>query len=86
MASTSTGAAPTGSCTLNAWTVVLAYNLRDPPFKVNAVNSGATATDLNGFRGKNTPAYAAQVLVRAATLPADGPSGQFFGHDGTEPW
>ena len=49
---------------LNTWTVLLAYELRETPIKVNAVNPGATATDLNGHAGPQTPAHAAQVVVK----------------------
>lgn len=71
---------------LNAWTVFLAYELRDTPLKVNAVNPGYTATDLNGHSGPNTAAHAAQVVVKYALLPPDGPTGQFFSEDGPSPW
>jgi NAD(P)-dependent dehydrogenase (short-subunit alcohol dehydrogenase family) len=71
---------------LNAWTVALAYELRDSAIQVNAVNPGFTATDLNGFQGTQTVEQGAAVLVQYATLPADGPRGQFFSPDGPTPW
>lgn len=36
---------------LNMYTIVLAYELRDTPFKVNAVDPGFTATDFNQHSG-----------------------------------
>ncbi|MBV8252393.1 MAG: SDR family oxidoreductase [Chitinophaga sp.] len=74
---------------LNAYTVALAYELRDTAFKVNAVDPGYTATDFNQHRGTGTVENAATLLVRFATLDADGPTGQFYSNDrgGEEsPW
>lgn len=76
---------------LNAYTIVLAYELRDTPFKVNAVDPGHTATDFNNHRGTGTVQDAAARLVKAATLGSDGPTGQFFSDDnapdtGISPW
>lgn len=71
---------------LNAWTAVLAYDLRDTPIKVNAVDPGFTATDLNGFQGTQTVAEGAAALVKYTHLPANGPSGGFFSLDGPTPW
>lgn len=80
---------PVAYCTskvmLNAWTVFLAYELRDTPIKVNAVNPGYTATDFTGHTGKPVD-QAAQVVVKYALLPPDGPTGQFFSEDGPTPW
>ena len=67
---------------LNAFTVMLASELRDTTFKVNSVNPGFTATDMNQHLGHLTTAQAAEVVVQYATLPADGPSGKFFSHAG----
>lgn len=76
---------------LNAYTIVLAYELRDTPFKVNAVDPGYTATDFNHHSGPGTVPDAAARLVKAATLGSDGPTGQFFSDDnapetGISPW
>ncbi|UII20668.1 SDR family oxidoreductase [Fulvivirga ligni] len=71
---------------LNAFTVALAYELKDSNFKVNSVNPGATATDLNNHMGSRTPEFAAQIIVECATLPEDGPSGKFFSEEGFLPW
>ncbi|UFH56367.1 SDR family oxidoreductase [Spirosoma sp. KNUC1025] len=76
---------------LNAYTIVLAYELRDTPFKVNVVDPGYTATDFNHHSGPGTVPDAAARLVKAATLGPDGPTGQFFSDDnapdtGISPW
>jgi NAD(P)-dependent dehydrogenase (short-subunit alcohol dehydrogenase family) len=66
---------------LNAYTIVLAYTLRDTPFKVNAVDPGYTATDFNNHRGHGTVQDAAARVVRAAILGPEGLTGQFFSDD-----
>ncbi len=76
---------------LNMYTLVLAYELRDTAFKVNAVDPGYTATDFNHHSGPGTVEDAAARLVRAATLGTDGPTGVFFSDDnnpetGISPW
>ena len=76
---------------LNAHTIVLAANLRDTAFKVNAVDPGYTATDFNNHSGPSTVQDAAARVVKAAVLGQDGPTGQFFSDDnapdtGISPW
>jgi NAD(P)-dependent dehydrogenase (short-subunit alcohol dehydrogenase family) len=58
----------------------------DSPIKVNAVCPGYVATDLNQHSGYLSPAEGAQIAVKLANLPADGPHGGFFSKDGTVPW
>lgn len=76
---------------LNAYTIMLAYELRDTPFKVNAVDPGYTATDFNHHSGPGSVADAAARVVKAALLGPDGPTSQFFSDDnapetGVSPW
>jgi NAD(P)-dependent dehydrogenase (short-subunit alcohol dehydrogenase family) len=76
---------------LNAYTIVLAYNLRDTSFKINAVDPGYTATDFNHHSGPGTVPAAAARVVKAAMLGPNGPTGQFFSDDnapetGISPW
>jgi len=66
---------------LNMYTITLAYELRDTPFKVNAVDPGYTATDFNHHSGPGSVADAAARLVKCATIEADGPTGTFFSDD-----
>ncbi|MBH8558180.1 SDR family oxidoreductase [Hymenobacter negativus] len=76
---------------LNAYTIMLAYELRDTPFKVNAVDPGYTATDFNHHSGPGSVADAAARVVKAAVLGPNGPTSQFFSDDnapetGISPW
>ena len=76
---------------LNAYTVVLAYELRDTAFKVNTIDPGHTGTDFNHHRGPGSVERAARIIVRFATIGADGPNGKFYSNDykeGSEecPW
>lgn len=40
----------------------------------------------SGFHGVRTPEQGAAVAIRLATLPDDGPTGEFFDDAGTVPW
>jgi NAD(P)-dependent dehydrogenase (short-subunit alcohol dehydrogenase family) len=71
---------------LNAYTVALAYELRDTPFKVNMVNPGFTATDLNQHRGTKKAEEGARVIVETAMMDANGPTGKFLSDYGESPW
>jgi NAD(P)-dependent dehydrogenase (short-subunit alcohol dehydrogenase family) len=76
---------------LNAYTVALAYELRDTPFKINAVDPGFTATDFNQHRGTGNIHDAAARIVKYATIDDKGPTGQYFSDDnnpetGVSPW
>jgi len=76
----------TSKTALNAYTVWLAYDLRDAPFKVNAIDPGYTATEFNNFRGPGKVEDAAAVVVKYATLSGEGPTGGFFDRDGKLAW
>ena len=72
---------------VNMFTVLLAKELREEGFKVNAVSPGYTATDLNQFRGHETAGEAAAYLVQYALLDERGPTSGFFAKgEGTLPW
>jgi NAD(P)-dependent dehydrogenase (short-subunit alcohol dehydrogenase family) len=71
---------------LNAITVAFAKELTPHGVKVNAAAPGYTATDLNGHRGRRTAQQAAEIVVRLATLDADGPTAGYFDDDGALPW
>ncbi len=81
----------TSKAALNAYSIVLAYELRETAFKVNVVDPGYTATDFNHHSGPGTVEEAAARVVKAATLGKDGPTSQFFSDDnapdtGISPW
>lgn len=66
---------------LNAYTIVLAYELKHTNFKINAVDPGYTQTDFNHHNGPGRVEDAAAIIVKYATLDADGPTGKFFSQD-----
>ena len=72
---------------LSMQTIIFAAELaaEGSPIKVNAACPGSVTTDLNP-NGHRTVAEGAREPVRLATLPADGPTGQFFNEDGPVPW
>ncbi|MGE7436310.1 SDR family NAD(P)-dependent oxidoreductase, partial [Kitasatospora sp. NPDC001175] len=63
---------------LNAVTLQYARELSGTNILINAGCPGYVATDLNGFRGVRTPEQGAAIAIKLATLPDDGPTGQFF--------
>lgn len=76
---------------LNAYTITLAFELKDTAFKVNAVDPGYTATDFNRHSGPRSVADAAKDIVKFAILDENGPTGKFFSVDnnpetGYSPW
>ena len=76
---------------LNAYTITLAFELKDTAFKVNVVDPGYTATDFNHHNGPRNVTDAAKDIVKFATLDESGPTGKFFSIDnnpetGDSPW
>ncbi|HEY9263425.1 MAG TPA: SDR family NAD(P)-dependent oxidoreductase [Mycobacterium sp.] len=74
---------------LNSVTIALAKALRESPIKVTSVCPGFVQTDLtpaNREQAPLTPDQAAQIVVDAATLADDAPSGSFIDARGTVPW
>lgn len=56
-----------------------------PAIKINAVDPGCTATDLNGHSGTQTLDEGAEIIVRLAMIGADGPTGGYFNGGGPRP-
>lgn len=71
---------------LNAFTVMLAHELKDTNIKVNSADPGYTATDMNGHGGHRTVEQGASVIVELASLPNDGATGGYFDDNGVVPW
>jgi len=65
---------------LNMYTVHLAYELKDTPFKVNMVDPGYTKTDFTGHNGGEV-AEAGKRVVKYALIDKDGPTGRFFSEE-----
>jgi NAD(P)-dependent dehydrogenase (short-subunit alcohol dehydrogenase family) len=76
---------------LNMYTIVLAYELRDTPFKVNAVDPGYIATDFNNHRGTGSVEQAGSRIAKYVLIGEDGPTGKFISEEhnpetGDIPW
>ena len=71
---------------LNAYTVMLAFELKDTNFKINCVNPGHTATQFNNYKGEKPVEQGAGVIVKYATLDKDGGTGKFFSEEGETAW
>jgi NAD(P)-dependent dehydrogenase (short-subunit alcohol dehydrogenase family) len=71
----------TSKAALNAYTIVLAYELKDLPFKVNAIDPGYTATDFNHHNGPGTVESAASFIIKHTLTDENAPTGQFFSND-----
>src|SRR5690606_11616006 len=59
---------------MNMYTVVLAYELKDSNFKINAVCPGFTKTDFNGHRGTGTVEDAGKRIIKYALIDNEGPT------------
>jgi NAD(P)-dependent dehydrogenase (short-subunit alcohol dehydrogenase family) len=76
---------------LNAYTITLAYELRELPFKVNVIDPGYTATDFNHHSGPGSVESAASFIIKHTLTDENGPTGQYFSNDieeesGISPW
>ncbi|MFD3912369.1 SDR family NAD(P)-dependent oxidoreductase [Streptomyces sp. NPDC058603] len=75
---------PASKAALNMITVQYAKAL--PDMRINAVEPGYTATDLNGHSGTQTVEEGAEIIVRMALVRPDGPTGGYFDAEGPLPW
>ncbi len=66
---------------VNTYTILLAHELKDSPFKVNAIDPGYTATDFNHHSGPGTVEEAAAFIVKHTLTADDAPTGKFFSKD-----
>ncbi|MGW1028146.1 SDR family oxidoreductase [Streptomyces sp. NPDC002577] len=75
---------PASKAAVNMITVQFAKAF--PGMRINAVEPGYTATDLNGHTGTQTVEEGAEIIVRMAQVGADGPTGGYFDAEGPLPW
>ncbi len=75
---------PSSKSALNMITTQLAKAF--PAMRINAADPGYTATDFNNHRGFQTVEEGAEIIVRLASLGADGPTGTFSNSAGPVPW
>jgi NAD(P)-dependent dehydrogenase (short-subunit alcohol dehydrogenase family) len=71
---------------VNAYTVQLAYELRDTPIKVNAAHPGWVKTEMGGEGATMELPDGAKTSVSLATLPANGPTGSSTHLGEALPW
>ena len=75
---------PASKAAVNMLTVQ--YAKAFPEMRINAVEPGFTATDLNGRTGTQTVEEGAEIIVRMAQVGPDGPTGGYFDAAGPLPW
>ncbi|WP_225821469.1 SDR family NAD(P)-dependent oxidoreductase [Streptomyces naphthomycinicus] len=75
---------PASKTAVNMLTVQFAEAF--PRMRINAVEPGYTATDLNRHQGVQTVEQGAEIIVRMARLGPDGPTGGYFDASGPLPW
>jgi NAD(P)-dependent dehydrogenase (short-subunit alcohol dehydrogenase family) len=71
---------------INAFTIHLAYELRDTKIKVNSAHPGWVKTDMGGPHATMEISEGAKTSAALATLPDDGPTGGFFHLGEPLPW
>ncbi|MEU9546723.1 MULTISPECIES: SDR family NAD(P)-dependent oxidoreductase [Streptomyces] len=57
-----------------------------PGFRINVVDPGHTATEMNAFQGAQTLTEGTDAIFEMATIGSDGPTGQFINRQGPIPW
>jgi len=67
-------------------TITVQYAKAFPAVRINAVDPGYTATDLNGRTGTQTVEEGAGIIVRMAQIGPDGPTGGHFTAAGPVAW
>ena len=67
-------------------TITVQYAKAFPGVRINAVDPGYTATDLNGRTGTQTAEEGAGIIVRMAQIGPDGPTGGHFTAAGPVAW
>ncbi len=71
---------------VNAWTVQLAYELKDSKIKVNAAHPGHVKTDMGGEAAPMEIVDGARTSVQLALIGDNGPNGGYVHLGDTLPW
>jgi len=71
---------------LNAFTIHLAYELRDTKIKVNSAHPGWVKTDMGGEHATMELSEGGKTSAALALLPDDGPTGGYFHQGQPLPW
>lgn len=66
--------------------ITVQYAKAFPGIRINAVEPGYTATDLNHHTGTQTVEQGAEIIVRMAQLDPNGPTGTYVASEGPIPW
>ena len=77
-----------GYCSSKSAVTILTvqYAKAMPELRINAVDPGYTATDLNAHRGTQTVEQGTDAIVRLATIGREGPTGTFQNGSGIVAW
>jgi NAD(P)-dependent dehydrogenase (short-subunit alcohol dehydrogenase family) len=75
---------PSSKAALNMLTTQ--YAKAFPELRINCVDPGYTATDLNDHSGPQTVQEGTEAIVRMAQIGPDGPTGRFVDAHGEVPW
>lgn len=76
----------TSKAALNAFTILIAEELRDTPIKINAIHPGWVRSEMGGGHAPISVEDGARAAVQYAILGEDGPTGGFFFLDERLPW
>jgi NAD(P)-dependent dehydrogenase (short-subunit alcohol dehydrogenase family) len=71
---------------LNAMTRIMADEVKEKNIKINTMDPGWVRSDMGGPSAPRSLTQGADTIVWLANLPADGPSGGFFGDRQPIPW
>src|SRR3981081_3517113 len=83
---TKTAAYNVSKSAVNAYTVQLAYELKDTKIKVNAAHPGWVKTEMGGEGATMETTDGAKTSVALATIGEDGPNGGYVHMGETLPW